>query len=100
MSNADATVVFRCDCMSLGHVGALDVFLKDDVDPTASAYLSIRFPTYLNLWQRIVTAVRYIVGAKTIDPFDSICLTVDDAKKLCDALGLFVADIHSKRETK
>jgi hypothetical protein len=86
--------------MDLGHVGALDVFLGAAVEPTASAYLSIKFPTYQSLWQRIVTAVKYIVGVKSRDPFDSICLTTEDAEKLRDALKLFVDDVALKRGEK
>lgn len=89
-SNSSADPGFlsvRCVCHSNQHLVHLDWF-KEDPELCVSVYLS----PYLGFWKRVWGGMKYIVGYKpTHSHWDSILVSVDDAKDIKDILDKFIA---------
>lgn len=75
---------FSCRCEDNQHQFIVRKWYWDDGDPELS--ISIMMDHYLNFYQRIWVAIRYVFGVTSQDHFSEILITKEDRARLIKIL--------------
>jgi hypothetical protein len=82
--------LFICDCGDVEHQ-----FIISHDSEDKEIYISVHLANYMSFFQRIITAIKYIFGKKSIyGAFDVVILNKDQIIELRDCLNQKIKDFN------